>query len=94
MFLEDKIGDIYKIYQGRKRPLDTSKRKIERRERERKVEGEREGVKGIEREREMERHRESESERKKIERKRRFLLLFLVKSPERRSSKQGKYSNR
>ena len=36
--------------QGRKRPLDTPKRMIERRGRERKVEGERE-VKGIERER-------------------------------------------
>ena len=48
-----------------------------------------------ERESERERHRESErerhreSERKKIERKRRFLLQFLVKYPERRSGKQG-----
>ena len=32
---------------------------------------------------------ERESERKKIERKRRFLLKFLVKHPERRSGKQG-----
>jgi hypothetical protein len=32
---------------------------------------------------------EIESERKKIERKRRFLLQFLVKYPEQRSGKQG-----
>ena len=32
---------------------------------------------------------ERESERKKLERKRRFLLQFLVKYPERRSCKQG-----
>ena len=38
---------------------------------------------GIERERERERERESE--REKIERKRRFLLYFLRKSPERRN---------
>ena len=44
------------------------------------------------RESEKKRHRqiERESERKKIERKRRFLLQFLLKSPERRSGKQGK----
>ena len=44
----------------------------------------------VEREREKgERDIERESERKKIERKRRFLLQFLVKHPERRSDKQG-----
>ena len=48
--------------------------------RERETEGERE-VKG--------RGIERESERKKIERKRRFLLQFLVKYPERQSGKQG-----
>jgi hypothetical protein len=32
---------------------------------------------------------ERESERKKIERKRRFLLQFLVKYPKGRSGKQG-----
>ena len=37
---------------------------------------------GIVRESERERHRERESEREKIERRRRFLLQFLVKSRE------------
>ena len=46
-------------------------------------------VKGIYRERVKGRGIERESERKKIERKRRFLLQFLVKYPERRSGKQG-----
>ena len=72
----------------------------EKKERERKVEGEiREGgrdkrerereVKGIKRDRVKGRGIERESEWKKIERKRRFLLKFLVKYPERRSDKQG-----
>ena len=47
-------------------------------------ERERERVKG----RGIERKRERESERKNIERKRRFLLQFLVKSPERRNNAQ------
>jgi hypothetical protein len=71
----------------RKRPLDTPKRKIERREREVKARGiERERVKGrgIERESDIGRHRERESEREKIERNRRFILQFLVKSTKRR----------
>ena len=42
-----------------------------------------------ERESERERHRERESKRKKIERKRRCLLQFAKKYPERRSGKQG-----
>ena len=48
-------------------------------------------MKGIKRERERVKGRviERESERKKIERKRRFLLQILVKYPERRSGKQG-----
>ena len=46
-------------------------------------------VKGIKRERVKGKGIERESERKKIERKRRFLLHFLVKYPERRSGKQG-----
>ena len=45
-------------------------------------------MKGIKRERVKGRGIERESERKKIE-KRRFLLQFLVKYPERRSGKQG-----
>ena len=60
--------NIYK--QGRKRPLDTPKRMIERRERERKVERdiEREGeIREIARERERERKR-GESERCKRDR--------------------------
>ena len=44
---------------------------------------ERRGVQWIESERE--RHRERSSEREKIERKRRFLIQFLVKSPERQN---------
>ena len=46
-------------------------------------------MKGIYRERVKGRGIERESERKKIERKRRFLLKFLVKYHERRSGKQG-----
>ena len=79
--------------------MDTPKKMIERREREkgRRRDIEREGeirerereVKGIKRERLKRRGIERESERKKIERKRRFLLQFLVKYPERRSGKQG-----
>ena len=46
-------------------------------------------VKGIKRERVKGRGIKRESERKKIKRKRRFLLQFLVKYPERRSGKQG-----
>ena len=46
-------------------------------------------MKGIKRERVKGRGIERESERKKIERKRRFLLQLLVKYPERRSCKQG-----
>ena len=46
-------------------------------------------IKGIKRERVKGRGIERESERKKIERKRRFILQFLVKYPERRSGKQG-----
>ena len=66
---------------GRKRRLDTPKRMIERREREeREKERERERCKG---------YREREIEREKIERKRIFLLQFLVKYPKRRSGKQG-----
>ena len=56
--------------QGRKRPLDTPKRKIEReREREREVKG-----RGIERERVKARgiERERESEREKIEKREDF----------------------
>ena len=74
---------IFVRKQERKRPLDTHKRMIERRE----SEGER--VKGIYREKVKGRGIERESERKKIERKRRFLLQFLVKYTERRSGKQG-----
>ena len=44
---------------------------------------------GIEIERVKGRGIERESEMKKIERKRRFLLQFLVKYPERRTGKQG-----
>ena len=87
----------YTNQQGRKRPLDTPKKMIERREREkgRRREREREGeireseVKGIKRERVKGRGIERESERKKLERKRRSILKFLVKYPERRSGKQG-----
>ena len=46
-------------------------------------------MKGIKRERVKGRGIERESERMKIERKRRFLLQFLVKYPEQRSGKQG-----
>ena len=46
-------------------------------------------MKGIKRERVKGRGIERESERKKIERKRIFLLQFFVKYPERRSGKQG-----
>ena len=45
-------------------------------------------MKGIKRERVKGRGIERESERKKIERKRRVLLKFLVKYPKRRSGKQ------
>ena len=61
---------------------------IERRERQGERERERE-VKGIYRERVKGRGIERESERKKIERKKRFLLQFLVKYAERHSGKQG-----
>ena len=46
-------------------------------------------VKGIKRERVKGKGIERESKRKKIERKRRFLLQFPKKYPERRSGKQG-----
>ena len=46
-------------------------------------------MKGIYRERVKGRDIERESERKKIDRKRRFLLQYLVKYPEQRSGKQG-----
>ena len=46
-------------------------------------------MKGIKRERVKGRGIERESEKKKMERKKRFLLKFLVKYPERRSCKQG-----
>ena len=46
-------------------------------------------MKGIKRERVKGRGIERESKRKKIERKRRFLLHFLVKYPEWRSGKHG-----
>ena len=38
--MDDFVVNIFEIKQGRKRPLDTPKRMIERREREKKVEGE------------------------------------------------------
>ena len=46
-------------------------------------------MKGIKRERVKGRVIERESARKKIKRKRRFLLKNLVKYPKRRSGKQG-----
>ena len=71
--------------------MDTPKKMIERRERERYREGGRDKRERGERDTERVKGRgiERESERKKIERKRRFLLQFLIKYPERRSGKKG-----
>ena len=75
--------------QGRKRPLDTPKRMIERREREGEKEGERQ--KERQREREREREREKEKELKGIERER---LKGRVKSSQNLPNREIKRKQR